>query len=109
MPLLATFLFNVFSAFAVWLAKYLTQKVAVTIAIVTVVTLLFTAFYYAARTIIIAGFAGAATVSPMFAVGISIVISPHSASLVSSYITFWSVVELYKWKVNIIQLWSRTI
>ena len=45
----------------------------------------------------------------MFGAGVSMVISPHSAALISSYITFWSLVELYKWKVNIVQLWSRTI
>ena len=109
MPILGTFLFNVFSAFAAWLAKYLTQKIAVTVAIVAIVTALFVGLYAATRLAISAALSGVGGLHPMFAAGVSMVISPHAASLISSYITFWSLVELYKWKVNIIQLWSRTI
>jgi hypothetical protein len=109
MPLLGNLLFSFFTAVATWLAKYITQKMAVTIALVAVVTALFVALYAALRVALTAAFAGASNIHPMFGAGVAIVISPHTASLVSSYITFWSLAELYKWKVNIIQLWSRTI
>ena len=109
MPIFATFLFNVFAAFAGWLAKYLTQKVAVTVAMSAILTALFAALYIAAKKIIGEALAVATSFDPMFGAGIGMVISPHSAALVSGYITFWSLVELYKWKVNLMQLWSRTI
>lgn len=109
MPMLATLLFNIFAGFATWLAKYLTQKVAVTVAMVAILTALFAALYFGARQLISGALAGAYSFDPMFGAGIAMVISPHSAALISGYITFWSLVELYKWKVNILQLWSRTI
>jgi len=109
MPLLATFLFNVFSGLVVWLAKFLTQKVAVAAALIVVVTALFVALYVSLRAAISAAIVGAGSLHPMFAVGVSVVVSPHTAALISSYMTFWALVELYKWKVNILQLWSRTI
>ncbi|MGO4378013.1 DUF5455 family protein [Pseudoduganella sp. RAF19] len=109
MPLLGTFLFNVFAAFAAWLAKYLTQKVAVTVAMAGILTAMFAALYLAARTAIGQALSVAAGFDPMFGAGVGMVISPHSAALISGYITFWSLAELYKWKVNILQLWSRTI
>ena len=109
MPLLATLLFNVFSGLVVWLAKFLTQKVAVALALIAVVVVLFAALYGAMRAAMSAALIGAGSLHPMFAVGVSVVVSPHTASLITSYLTFWALVELYKWKVNILQLWSRTI
>jgi len=109
MPILANFLLSVFTGFATWLAKYLTQKIAVTVAIVAIVTALFVGLYVATRAAIAAAISGVGSVHPMFGAGVAMVISPHAAALVSSYITFWSLVELYKWKVGIMQLWSKTI
>jgi len=37
------------------------------------------------------------------------IVSPRVATLLSSYMTFWLLVELYKWKLNVVQLWARTI
>jgi len=109
MPLLAAFLFNVFSGLVTWLAKFLTQKVAVAAALIAIVVVLFSVLYAAMRAAMSAAFVGAGSLHPMFAVGVSMVVSPHTAALISSYLTFWSLVELYKWKVNIMQIWSRTI
>ncbi|HJV02753.1 MAG TPA: DUF5455 family protein [Burkholderiaceae bacterium] len=109
MPVLGTLLFNIFTGIVAWLAKYLTQKVAVTVAIIAIVTVLFVGLYTATRAAIAAALAGVGALHPMFGAGVAMVISPHSGALISSYITFWSLVELYKWKVNIMQLWSRTI
>ena len=109
MPIFAGFLFNIFAGLATWLAKYITQKMAVAMAIVSILTVMFVALYAGLRLAISAALTSAVAIHPMFAAGVSMVISPHSASLISSYIVFWSLVELYKWKVNIIQLWSRTI
>lgn len=107
--MLANFLLSVFGGFATWLAKYVTQKMAVAAAIITIVTVLFVALYTALRAVIAAAVVGAGSIHPMFGAGVSMVVSPHSASLISSYVVFWSLVELYKWKVNIVSLWSRTI
>lgn len=109
MPILGNLLFNIFVGFATWLAKYLTQKVAVTLAIVTLCTGLFIVLYAAARGLVSTALGAAYSFSPMFGAGVAMVISPHTASLLSSYVLFWSACELYKWKVNIIQLWTRTI
>lgn len=109
MPILGNLLFNIFVGIAAWLAKFLGQKIAVTLAIVVLLTGLFAALYMAGRGLVSAAIAGAAGVSPMFGAGVAVVIPPNSAALLSSYVTFWSACELYKWKVNIIQLWSRTI
>lgn len=109
MPILGNLLFNVFVAIAAWLAKYLTQKIAVALALITVVTAFFVALYASLNSIISAALVGAASIHPMFGAGVAVVISPHIGALISSYLTFWSLVELYKWKVNIVQLWSRTI
>lgn len=109
MPLLAQFLWTVFGGFVTWLAKFLTQKVAVAVVLVGVAIALFTVLYAALRALISSALVGVAGIHPMFSAGISIVISPHSATLLASYVTFWSAVELYKWKVNLLQLWSKTI
>jgi len=109
MPVLANFLLSIFGGFVAWLAKFLTQKIAVATAIITLVTVLFVALYAALRTAISAAVVGAGSIHPMFGAGVSMVVSPHSASLISSYVVFWSLVELYKWKVNLLSVWSKTI
>lgn len=109
MPILANFLLSVFSGFAAWLAKYLTQKVAVTVAIVAIATALFVGMYVTMRIVVSAAIGGAYSFSPMFGAGIAMVISPRTAGLLSSYVLFWSACELYKWKVNLVQLWTKTI
>lgn len=109
MPILANFLLSLFTGLATWVAKYLTQKIAVAVALITIVTALFVGLYASLNALIGAGLNAVASFHPMFGVGVAMVISPHSASLISSYVTFWSLVELYKWKVNIISIWTRTI
>lgn len=109
MPLLAQFLWTVFGSFVTWLAKFLTQRIAIAVVLTGVATALFIALYLALRSLISGALVSVAGIHPMFSAGIAIVISPHSAALLASYITFWSVVELYKWKVNLLQLWTRTI
>lgn len=109
MPLLAAFLYNVIAAFAAWLLKYFTQKVAVTVALAAVVSALLVALYVAARVAVAGAIGAVGSVHPMFAVGVGLVVSPHSAALLTGYVGFWSLTELYKWKVNILQLWARTI
>ena len=109
MPLLAQFLWTVFGGAVQWLAKFLTQKIAIAVVLTGIAVGFFIALYLALRSVISAAMVGVAGIHPMFSAGISIVISPHSATLIASYVTFWSAVELYKWKVNLLQLWSRTI
>lgn len=109
MPLLAQFLWTVFGGAVQWLAKFLTQKVAIAAVLSAVAVGFFIALYLALRSVISGALVSIAGIHPMFSAGISMVISPHSATLLASYITFWSAVELYKWKVNLLQLWSRTI
>lgn len=109
MPVLATMLLNIFVGFIEWLAKFISQKVAVALALVTVLTLLFTALYASLNVVIASAMISLDGVHPMFGVGIAMIISPHAAALFASYITFWSVIELYKWKVSLVSVWSRTI
>jgi hypothetical protein len=109
MPLLGTFLFNVFSALAAWLVKYITQKMAVALALIALVTTLLVALYAGLRLAVTAAMAGAASMHPMFAAGVAVVISPETQQCITGYLTMWSLCELYKWKFNIMQLWSRTI
>jgi hypothetical protein len=109
MPILGTFLFNVFAAFAAFLAKYLTQKIAVTIAFVALLATLYGSLFYALRLALAAAMTSMTGVHPMFAVGVSTIISPHTVDLLSQYGVWWSAAQLYKWKFSIIQLWARTI
>lgn len=109
MPLLGTLLVNIFTGLAAWLAKYLTQKVAVALALIAVTTGFYVALYAALRAAVHGAMVGLGAVHPMFAVGLSVVISPATQQFLTGYLTLWSVCELYKWKFSIMQLWSRTI
>ena len=109
MPALAAMLLTIVTEFAAWLAKFITQKVAVALAIVAVCGALFIALYASLNAAIATGVTSLDGVHPMFGVGLAMVISPHTAALFSSYITFWMLVELYKWKVSLVSVWSRTI
>ena len=109
MPLLAQFLWTVFGGFVTWLAKFLTQKVAVAVAIIALLTIMFAGLYLALNKVVDVALVGAANIHPMFGAGVSMVISAHCVTLITSYIVFWSLVELYKWKVNLLQVWTRTI
>lgn len=108
MPALAAMLLTIVTEFVAWLAKFLTQKVALALVIVAVCGALFVALYASLSAVISAGVTSLDGVHPMFGVGLSMVISQHSAALFSSYITFWMLVELYKWKVSLVAVWSRT-
>lgn len=109
MPALATMLLNIFIGLVEWLAKFITQKVAVALAIVTVLTLLFGGLYASLNLFIGSAISSLDGVHPMFGVGMAMIISPHASALVTSYIAFWALVELYKWKVSLVSVWSRTI
>lgn len=109
MPLFANLLYSFFAGIVAWLAKYLTQKVAVTLSIVSILSIIYVAFYVAFRSLMNAAFSGAYSFSPMFGAGIAVVIPPRSANLLASYLVFWAACELFKWKFSIVQLWSRTI
>ncbi|MYM85037.1 hypothetical protein GTP44_24205 [Duganella sp. FT50W] len=52
MPLLAQFLWTVFGGAVQWLAKFLTQKVAIAVVLIGIATALFIALYLALRTLI---------------------------------------------------------
>lgn len=109
MPIFANFLYSFFAGIVAWLAKYLTQKVAVTVSIISVLSVIYVAFYVSFRSLMSLAFAGAFSFSPTFGAGISVVIPPRSANLLASYFVFWAACELFKWKFSIVQLWSRTI
>lgn len=109
MPVLGTFLFNVFAGLAAWLVKYVSQKMAVALALIALVTAMLVGVYALLRVGVSAAMAGAASMHPMFAAGVSVVISPTTQQCITAYLTLWSLCELYKWKFSIVQLWSRTI
>jgi hypothetical protein len=109
MPLLGALFVNLVGSFATWLVQFFTQKVAVATAISVLLGALILGLFIAARAALasIGGLAG--SLHPMFGAGVSMIISPRVASLLASFMSFWVLVELYKWKVNLLQLWSRTI
>lgn len=109
MPLLGTLLFDIFAGIAAWLVKYVTQKMAVALALIAIITTLLVGIFAALRLAVAGAMIGAASMHPMFAAGVSVVISPATQQAVTGYLTMWSLCELYKWKFNIAQLWSRTI
>lgn len=109
MPILGTLLFNLITGVVAFLAKYVTQKIAVALSISTVLGALILSIFVAMRSTLQLAAGLAADLHPMFGAGVSMIISPRVASLLGSYITFWVLVEMYKWKVNLMQLWARTI
>jgi hypothetical protein len=109
MPLLGTLLYNIVAGLVLWLVKYLTQKTAVAVALVAVLSLLLLGLYAAVRLAISSAILALGSVHPMFAAGVSVVISPATQQCVTGYLAMWSLCELYKWKVNIMFLWARTI
>lgn len=109
MPLLGALFINLMSGLAMFLVKYVSQKVAVATAVSLVLGALMLALWAAARIALAGASAAATNIHPMFGAGIAMIVSPRTATLLSAYMTFWLVVELYKWKLNVVQLWSRTI
>jgi len=109
MPLLGALFVNLVGAFATWLVRFFTQKVAVATAISVLLGALILSLFIAAKATLAGLGAFAGNIHPQFGAGVSMIISPRVATLVTSYITFWILVELYKWKVNLLQLWARTI
>ena len=109
MPLFIGLIMEFVFAFATWLATYFTQKVAVTTALVAIVLAMMVALFTAFHTVLFLCAGVVNSYSPMFGAGVQMIISPRISSLLSSYLGFWIVVELYKWKLNLVQLWARTI
>lgn len=109
MPLLGNLIVSIITGFVTWLAKYLTQKTAVTVAIIAVMSALLLGLYAAVRVAMSSAIAGLGTVHPMFAAGLAMVISPSTQQYITGYLAMWSLCELFKWKFTITQLWSRTI
>lgn len=109
MPALGALLYNIFAGIVAYFVKYLTQKTAFALALVTLASGLMAAIYLALRTALYLAMAGVGNVHPMFAVGIGVVISPTTQQFITAYFILYSACELYKWKFNIMQLWARTI
>lgn len=109
MPLLALLLVDMLGAVAAYLAKYLTQKTAVTVIVLAQLVILFGGFYLSGR-VALQGVAHIAShYSPMFAAGIQAIVSPRTVTAITSYLTFMAACELFKWRFTIIQLWGRVI
>jgi hypothetical protein len=109
MPLLAGMLANMAAAFATWLLKYFTQKVAFTVASIAIVTALSAALFVALRVAMNGAVYVANDFHPMFGVGVSMVISPRVAALLTGYVAFYSLVELYKWKMKMTLFWGSKL
>ncbi|CAL61693.1 conserved hypothetical protein; putative membrane protein [Herminiimonas arsenicoxydans] len=109
MPLLGVLFVNLVGSFATWLVQFFTQKVAVATAISLLLGALILGLFIATRAALSGLGSMAGSVHPMFGAGISMIISPRVAALLTTYMAFWVTVELYKWKVNLLQLWARTI
>lgn len=109
MPLLAAMLVNMAVAFATWLLKYFSQKLAFTLASLAVVGAMAAALYVAIRVAMNGAIYVASDFHPMFGVGISMVLSPRTASLLTAYVSFFSLVELYKWKMKMTLFWGSKL
>lgn len=109
MPILGTLIYNIIAGIVVFLVKYLTQKAAVAIAMVAVLTALMIGVHAGLHAAIQLAMVGVGNVHPMFAVGIGVVISATTQKFISAYFLMFAACELYKWKFNIMQLWTRTI
>lgn len=107
MPALGMLLYNIVAGLTGILLKYLSQKVAVSIALIALFSGVSAAVYIAMRSAISAAVSFSASYHPMFGAGVAVVISPHTASLVTSYVAVWTLLELYKWKMNIMFLWYK--
>ncbi len=109
MPLLGALLVDMLGVIAGWLAKYLTQKVAVALAVIAQLVLLYAALFGAARVLLSEVATVSNAVSPMFGAGVSMVITPRVSGMLSSWLTFWVAKELFKWRLHIVQLWGRVL
>jgi hypothetical protein len=109
LPVLAFLLVNMLGVVATFLAKYLTQKLAVTLIVVAQLVVLFGAFYLGARALLATIGHASSNISPMFGAGVQMIISQRTATGLSAFLVFWVACELFKWRFTIIQLWGRVI
>lgn len=109
MPQLGLLFFTIVKAIFEFALKFFSQKVAVVLAIIALLTGLSAAVYFAMRAAITGAVAFSASYHPMFGAGVAVVISPRTATLVTAYVAFWSMLELYKWKMSIMYLWSKIL
>lgn len=108
MPALAALLLNLVGGFIGFLLKYFTQKAIVAGLIVTFVMSLFFGFMSTFTGVINSAIVGAGALHPMFGAGVAMAIPPQSASLLSAYFVFYGLCEVYKYKVSLVALWSKT-
>lgn len=109
MPLLGALLINLFGGLAAYLAQFFTQKVAVATAISLLLGSLLVGVYVTLRAALAAVTGAAANIHPMFGAGVQMIVGATGPGLLTSYIALWVGMELYKWKLTIVQLWARTI
>lgn len=109
MPQLGALFVTLVGALAGFLVRFVTWKAAVALVISGLLGVLIGGIFLSMRGALQLAVAGAGSVHPMFGAGVSVVISPRVASLIASFLSFWVLTELYKWKVNLLQLWARTI
>lgn len=109
MPALAALLLNLVGGFIGFLLKYFSQKVVITGLIISFSVSFFYVFMGLFTAAINSAITGASDLHPMFGVGVAMVISPNTASLLSAYFLFYGLCELYKFKVSMVQLWTKSI
>ena len=109
MPLLAGMLANMAVAVATWLLKWFSQKVAFSLASLAIVGALSAALYLSFRLAVSGAVFVASDLHPMFGVGVSMVLSPRTSSLLTAYVAFYSLVELYKWKMRMTLFWGSKL
>lgn len=109
MPALAALLLNIVGGFIGFLLKYFTQKVVVAALIGAFVVGLFYGLMGIFSGVIGSAISGAGSVHPMFGAGVSMVISPNTASLLSSYFVFYALCEVYKYKCALVALWTKQL
>lgn len=106
MPYLAAMIVNIVTGIATWLLKFFSQRMAFWGASAAVLIAMSVAVYVSLRFAMSSAVNFAASYHPMFGVGVSMVISPQTAGLLTTYLAFWSGIELYKFKKSMTLFWG---
>lgn len=106
MPLLGALLVSLFSGLADVLVKFLSRKVAMAAAAVTLFGTITTACYVGVRS----AMSALATAIPggYFATGLSIGVPDNGPACVAAIVGVWVGCTLYVWQAKAVNLWATT-
>ena len=104
MPVLGALLSTLFTQLVVWLAQYVTRKVAFAAAGMATMTALTAGLYVVMRTAL----AGTANVTgglpSIFLQAMQMAIPPVAPACLSTYITVWTACTVYTWQRDLLHI-----